>query len=198
MKRAGRYRLPALAVGVALAVWWVLSGARLRDSLPALRCRLAGCRLPGRAGVVAGHRRAARLRPALPRPHVAGPVVPGRGLVPGLHPAPDGDRGRRLLHRAPGGRRSRCSGSPCSWSRWPPPSSLYEVVRRFPAHAVPVRHAAAAQGPAGARGAACGRVARRHRGRERAADGRALVGQVAPRGRGGAGAPRRGQVGWCR
>ena len=33
MQSAERYRLPALAAGVALAAWWVLSGS-LRDSLP--------------------------------------------------------------------------------------------------------------------------------------------------------------------
>jgi glucans biosynthesis protein C len=35
VKRAERYRLPALAGGVVLAVWWVLSGSALHDSLPA-------------------------------------------------------------------------------------------------------------------------------------------------------------------
>ncbi len=34
IRRAERYRLSALAGGVALSVWWVLSGARLHDSLP--------------------------------------------------------------------------------------------------------------------------------------------------------------------
>ena len=34
MQRAERYRLPALAAGLALAVWWTLAGDRLHDSLP--------------------------------------------------------------------------------------------------------------------------------------------------------------------
>ena len=41
MKLAVRYRLPALAPGLALAVWWVASGS-LRDSLPDPSLQLAG------------------------------------------------------------------------------------------------------------------------------------------------------------
>ena len=41
MKHAVRYRLPALAPGLALAVWWVVSGS-LRDSLPDPSLQLAG------------------------------------------------------------------------------------------------------------------------------------------------------------
>jgi glucans biosynthesis protein C len=46
MKGALRYRLPALLLGVALAVWWVLSGS-LRDSLPDPSAALAGLNLLG-------------------------------------------------------------------------------------------------------------------------------------------------------
>jgi peptidoglycan/LPS O-acetylase OafA/YrhL len=41
LQSAERYRLPALAAGVALAVWWVLSGS-LRDSLPDPSLQIAG------------------------------------------------------------------------------------------------------------------------------------------------------------
>ena len=46
MKSAERYRLPALAVGVALAAWWVLSGS-LRDSLPDPSLQLTGLNFLG-------------------------------------------------------------------------------------------------------------------------------------------------------
>ena len=122
MRRAERYRLPALAVGSALAVWWVLGGdaaARLdarplgaAAALTFLGALASWMVIVGLLGY--GRRYLDRTSPAL--------VLPGRGLVSRLHPAPDGDRGRRLVHRRPGRRRSRCSGSPCSWSRWSAPS----------------------------------------------------------------------------
>jgi glucans biosynthesis protein C len=47
VKRAERYRLPALAGGVALAAWWVLGGDRLHDSLPAFSAPAVGLALLG-------------------------------------------------------------------------------------------------------------------------------------------------------
>jgi glucan biosynthesis protein C len=49
MKSAERYRLPALATGVALSVWFVLS-AGLRDSLPDPSPQLAGLMVLGMLG----------------------------------------------------------------------------------------------------------------------------------------------------
>jgi peptidoglycan/LPS O-acetylase OafA/YrhL len=46
MASAERYRLPALAAGVALAAWWVLSGS-LRDALPDPSLQLTGLNFLG-------------------------------------------------------------------------------------------------------------------------------------------------------
>lgn len=46
LRSAERYRLPALAVGAALAGWWVLSGS-LRDALPDPSLQLTGLNLLG-------------------------------------------------------------------------------------------------------------------------------------------------------
>jgi len=46
MKSAERYRLPALAIGVTFAAWWVLSGS-LRDALPDPSLQLTGLNFLG-------------------------------------------------------------------------------------------------------------------------------------------------------